>query len=272
MTAEVYRKRGRSVRREGQNLVWVDEAGEAVEDRGRFRTRTLDEAVEVAAPEAAGVEAAAREIESIVNAPLTIERLLVSEGVVTHEFGEVEWSETSRRVHLSISRPPLRVIFDLAQFQFDAIRTAAVALMRAGSERPAPRRIRLSAHVGAALLPFLAVQKSQTAAPRDGKGQPIEPHRVTNERPPNWFRPSYRVRPRRAWFHLRVEEFGEIDPDAPAAIALLASAGRREIRLLCVERDAVYPATVPMRPILAARPAEEWYPYGAGAFGAELIL
>jgi hypothetical protein len=272
VTAEVYRKRGRSVRREGQHVVWVDEAGEAVEDRGRFRTRTLAEAVEVAAPEAAGVEAASREIESIVEAPLTIERLLVSEGVVSHQFGEIEWSETSRRVHLSIARPPLRVIFDLAQFQFDAVRSAAVALMRAGTERPAPKRIRLPAHVGAALLPFLAVRKSQTEAPRDGKGQPIEQHRVTNERPPNWFRPSYRVRPRRAWFHLRAEEFGDIDPDAPAAIALLAPAGRREFRVLCAERGAVYPATIPMRPILAARPAEKWYPYGAGAFGAELML
>jgi len=272
VTAEVYRKRGRSVRREGQHVVWVDEAGEVVEDRGRFRTRTLDEAVEVAAPEAAGVEAAALEIESIAEGPLTIERLLVSEGVVSHQFGETEWSETSRRVHLSIARPPLRVIFDLAQFQFDAVRSAAVALMRAGTERPAPKRLRLAAHVGAALLPVLTIQKSQSPAPRDGKGQPIAEQRVTNGRPPNWFRPSYRVRPRRAWFHLRVEEFGEIESEAPAAIALLAPAGRREFRVLCVERGAVYPATIPMRPILAARPADDWYPYGAGAFGAELIL
>ncbi len=272
MTAQIYRKRGRSVRREGRHLVWVDEAGEAAEDGGRFRTQPLDESVDLAAPDAAAVEAAAQEIESLVEGPLTIERLFVSEGLVWHQFGETQWIETSRRVHLSIARPPLRAIFDLAQFEFGAVRRGLAALMRAGRERDVPKRVRFAEHVGAPLLPFLSTKKTQSSAPHDGKGQAIEEQPVTNERPPNWFRPSYRVRPRRAWFHLRVEGFGELDAEAPEAVVLLAPAGRTSIRALCVDRGEAYPATIPLRPILAARPAARWYPFGAGAFGAELML
>lgn len=272
MTAQIYRKKGRSVRREGQHLVWVDEAGEAAEDGGRFRTRPLEESVDLAAPDVSAVEAAAQEIESLVESPLTIERLFVSEGLVSHQFGDVNWSETSRRVHLSVARPPLRAIFDLAQFEFDAVRRGLAALMRASRERDSPKRVRLAGHVGAPLLPFLSTEKTQRFAPHDGKGQPIEEQPITNERPPNWFRPSYRVRPRRAWFHVRVVGFGELDPEVPEAVALLAPAGRESIRALCVDRGEVYPATIPLRPILAARPSARWYPYGAGAFGAELML
>jgi hypothetical protein len=95
---------------------------------------------------------------------------------------------------------------------------------------------------------------------------------VTTGQSPNWFRPSYRLRPRRAWFHLRAAPFGEIDDHIPEAIALLAPISEREIRVLCVDRDAVYPTTVRIHRIVAARPGETWYPYAAGAFGAELML
>jgi hypothetical protein len=272
VTAEIYRKRGRSVRREGNRLVWVDEAGEAVEDHSLFRTRALDEAVHLPAPHAVAVDEAALVIEAMVAPPLFVERLFISEGIVAHEFGGISWSETSWRVHLSIARPPLRAIFDLANFGFDTVRRAVLALTQAKDERQPPKRIRLREHVGAALLPFVPVEKFQSAAAHDGKGQPIMERRITDEQPPNWFRPSYRVRPRRAWFHQRVVAFGDLDPDVPEALALLAPPGRREIRVLCVDRGVVYPTTVPIRRVVAAKPTVAWYPYGAGAFGAEVML
>ena len=269
---EIYRKRGRSVRREGRYLVWADEAGEAFDEQAIFRTRTMDEAVDLPAPDAAAVVAAAREIEACIEPPLTIERMLVSDGIVAHQFGEVAWSESPRRVHLSIARAPLRILFDFADFHLDVVRRAADLLNRAGAERKPPERIRLADHVGAALVPFASVEKVQTAMGRDGRGQLIEERRWTPEAPPNWFRPSYRVRPRKAWFHLRLESLGQIDASVPEAIALLAPASRREIRVLCADGRDVYPTTIPIRPIIAVRPAGTWYPYGAGTFGAEVML
>jgi hypothetical protein len=269
--SEVYQKWGRSVRREGRHLVMVDEAGEAIEGDGVFRTRALGEDVDLDAPDTAAVEEATREIESIVAAPLSIERILVSEGSVRHRFADRTWRETARRVHVSVAHGALRAIFDLSEFQFDILRSGIAALARAGKERRAPKKIRLAEHIGAAVLAFTPVAKLQSAAPHDGKGEAILEQLAVHE-PPNWFRPSYRIRPRRAWFHLRVVSFGAVDGDLPEAVALLAPVSRGEIRVLCVEGKTVYPTTIPMRPIIAARPAAAWYPYGAGAFGAEMML
>ena len=269
--SEVYRKWGRSVRREGPHLVMVDEAGEAVEAGGIFRTRALGEDVDLRAPDTAAVEQAAREIESIATSPLSIERLLVSEGTVRHQFGDQTWTDTARRVHVSVASGPLRAIFDLAEFRFETLRSGIAALARVGKERKPPKKIRLAEHIGAALLAFAPLAKIQSAAPHDGKGEAILEQLALHE-PPNSFRPSYRIRPRRAWFHLRVAPFGVVESGLPAAVALLAPVSRRELRVLCVDGRSVYATTVPMRPIIAARPTSNWYPYGAGAFGAELML
>ena len=251
--SELYRKWGRSVRREGSRLVRVDEAGEAMENRTTFRTQPIEDMLELEAPDAEAVQAAAREIESIVKPPLIVERLFVSEGSIAHECDGVRWSETLRRVHVAIARPPIRALVDLAEFQFDAVKRIASALLRAGGERDAPKRIRLAENV-------------------DGKGQQVIERRVENEEPPNWFRPSYRMRPRRAWFHLRAAPFGRIDDAVPEGIALLAPIGERFISVLCIDGNRVFPTTVPIRRIAAARATETWFPYGAGAFGAELMF
>ena len=269
---ERYRKWGRSVRREGDRLVKVDEAGEATDDRGLFRTRAIEETVDLPQPDAKSVDAAARKIESIIKPPLVVERLFLSEGIVAHECDGIRWNETPRRVHISIARPPIRALIDLAEFQFELVDSIANALLRAGEERAAPRRIRLAEHVGAALLPSAKFDKSQSAAPYDGKGRPIAERRVTSSEPPSWFRPSYRLRPRRAWFHLKIDSFGHFDPQVPQAIALLAPIGDRVVRVLCIDGDHAYPTSVRIGRLVAARPTSTWYPYGAGAFGAEMML
>ena len=269
---ETYRKWGRSVRREGEHLVRVDEAGEAIEEGAVFRTRAIEETIDLATPDPEFVDATAREIRSMIQKPLMVERLFVSEAAIAHSCERTRWTESPRRIHLSIARPPIRALIDVAQFQLDPLRQIAAALIRAGDEREPPRRIRLAEHVGAALLPHIRVEKLQSAGAHDGYGRPIREWRITSDRPPNWFRPSYRIRPRRAWFHQRVDAFGEMDLDAPVAIALLAPIGEGAIRVLCAERNRVYPTTVPIRGVAAARATETWYPYGAGAFGAELML
>ena len=269
--SDVYRKWGRSVRREGGRIVSVDEAGEAYESNGAFHARPIDEARDFAAPDPKALDAATQEVESIVEPPLILERLFISEANVAHECNGVRWRENLRRVHVAIARPPIRAFIDLAEFRFDIVQRVAAAMMRVGGERSAPKRLRVAENVGAALLPILSMEKSQTAAEHDGMGLPVAAHRVEGD-PPNWFRPSYRMRPRRAWFHLRAEAAGSIDGDLPEAIALLAPADSERIAVLCVDGDRVFPAVVPVRKVLAAQAGVTWYPYGAGAFGAALMF
>ncbi|HJT16165.1 MAG TPA: hypothetical protein VJ853_02195, partial [Thermoanaerobaculia bacterium] len=140
---ELYRKWGRSVRREGDRLLRVDEAGEAIDDRRVFRARPLDEMISIDEPDADAVEGAAREIESIVR-PLTLERLFVSEANIAHECDGIAWQETHRRVHLSVARPPIRALVDLAGFRLDEVQRIVEALANAGGERDAPRRMRVA--------------------------------------------------------------------------------------------------------------------------------
>jgi hypothetical protein len=121
-------------------------------------------------------------------------------------------------------------------------------------------------------LPSLDIPVFQTAAAHDGKGHPIAESRVTSGVPPNWFRPSYRLRPRRAWFHLQAAPSGTIEETLPEAVALLAPVDGRRVRVLCVDGQDIYPATIDVTRVLAARPTSTWYPYSAGSFGAELML
>jgi hypothetical protein len=207
--------------------------------------------------------------------PLAIERLIVSAGIAKHETNGVTWTEESQRVHLSLVNPPLRALIDLASFDNATIETIARSLARAGEEREAPSRIRLAPNVSAALLPSLIGELAieQTGGGIDGKGQPIETRAVTSDPPPNWYRPGYAVRPVRAWLNLRALPFGSIDGSAPMAVALLAPADRTTLRVLCVDGDDVFPATVDASHIAGvSRDEPVWYPYAAGSFGAEMML
>ena len=113
----------------------------------------------------------------------------------------------------------------------------------------------------------------QSAGGFDGKGSAIETCDVSNGQWPNWYRPSYRVRPVLAPFSLRAAcEVTQIDEDLPRAIALLAPIERLTLSVLCVHGQDVFPATVRVARIDAVSEAVRWYPYGAGSFGAEMML
>jgi hypothetical protein len=90
--------------------------------------------------------------------------------------------------------------------------------------------------------------------------------------PPNWYRPSYRLRPLRAWHNLRALPFGAIDDRWPLAVALLAPPEKSSLRLLCTGADEAFAATVPLTSVRAVGETAAWYPYAAGAFGAEMLL
>jgi hypothetical protein len=272
---EIYRKRGRTVRYESGRLVRIAEAGEAVEENGAFACRPLGEVPSVDEPDAGPVLKAAREIEALASHPLSIERLLVSYGLAEHEMDGRRWSESIRRIHVAMTSGRLRALVDRSDFDLGPVRLIAEALPRAGARRDPPARLRLAPHVTAALLPALVgtMPMIQCAAGHDGKGYPVEEARVALPPWPNWYRPSYRVRPVRAPLHLRAAA-GEaaIDPRLPRAIALLAPVTGPSIDVLCVDGPAVYPTTFRAGRIEAVSGELTWFPYGAGALGCEAVV
>lgn len=274
--SEVYRKFGRTVRYENGTTIRVDEAGEAIEDARTFTCRPIARSVPLPEIDPRPLDETVREIRSIVRQPLVIERLIVSEGVAEHQFEDRRWRDSIRRLHVAITFQKLRALIDLGDFELDDVRLVAGALLRAEPRVHTEVRIRTAPNVSAALLPALIhlapnnIQLMQSAGGVDGKGLPIE----TSRGPwPNWYRPSYRVRPVRAPFSLRatcdVKDTGE---DLPRAIALLAPVERLTLEVLCIHGGEVYPATVRVARIDAVSDLARWYPYGAGSFGAEMML
>ncbi len=277
--SESYRKFGRTVRYENGTFIRVEEAGQAIEDGQAFSCRPITRSTTLSPIDTAELEQTVRDIEALVRPPLTVERLVVTEGVAEHEFEARKWRETIRRVHLSLAFRSTRALIDLGDFQLDDVQHIAAALPRITGEREAPSRVRLAPNVAAALLPSLIgvvppnLTLSQSGGGFDGKGQPIETREIRDEPWPNWYRPSYRSRPVRAPFHLRALcHVTKIDDDLPRAIALLAPPEPLMLRVLCVDREQVFPATVRVLRIDAVAEEARWYPYGAGSFGAEMML
>jgi hypothetical protein len=272
-----YRKWGRSVRYENGTVVRVEEAGEAVEEGGEFRAyphppsgHLLPLAREKEA--GAALSAAAASLSGLAGEGgrrpgegLAIERIVLTEGIAIHETNGITWTERTRRLHLSIVRAPFRMLIDQAHFDVDAALLDAFA--RLGRRREPPPRLRLAPRVSAAILHSLPIDLAQRAGEHpDGKGQPIDCRPVQGE-PPNWYRPSYRVRPLRAWFNLMALPFGKLDDAAPRAVARLDDGD-----VLCVDGGDVFATALPPGRILAVGGAEEWFPFGAGAWGADMLM
>lgn len=274
---EIYRKRGAVARWEGGTLIRVSECGVAIEDGDFFECRP--EAAN--APDAVGGDAILETVNHIrsIAGPVEIERLIVSEGIAFHEFEEKRWSDTTRRVHISLVHGHLRALLHLGSFETGDIERLAAAMKRAKEGmRPAPPRLRVAPPVVAALLPSLAgiappnVALVESAGSVDGKGEPVVEMKAE---PPwrYWYRPSYRMRPVRAPFDLRLEcDVDEIESERPIAIALLAPPDGLTLHVLVDDGSEAYPTRVRITRIDAVSRTRTWYPYGAGAYGAELML
>jgi hypothetical protein len=262
----IYRKHGRSIRREHGTLIRVSESGWAREEGTLFECGPLGEAL-------SAIDDLAPLVLTVPD-NVTVERLIVTRGVAEHEYGDARWSEETSRVHVALTRGPLRAIIDSTLEQAGDIATIAEALAHAElEERAAPPRLRLAANVTAALLPALIgveppnVRLVQSAGAIDGYGQHVEEDTIT------FYRPSYRVRPVRMPFDLRLEcDVNEIERDRPVAIALLGPVESLVLAVLIRDGERVYPARVRVSRIDAVSNERVWYPYGAGSFGADLML
>ena len=254
----IYRKQGHVVRWENGTLIRVTESGAAREEGDLFECWPERERRAGFSPplpwEGDGLKPVLR--------LHTLERLIVSRGYAEHEYGEHTWSEHTHRFHAALVRDQLRALVD----RLEDLAPIAEALERAESEREAPKHLRLAPNVTAALLPFLKDAR-QTAGGVDGYGNPV------TETSANFYRPSYRVRPVRMPFNLRLEhDVTVIDEELPRAIALLAPASGTTLRVLVEDKTSVYPSTVTVTKIAAVSDQRIWYPYGAGSFGAEMML
>ncbi|HYC91930.1 MAG TPA: hypothetical protein VEO54_22145 [Thermoanaerobaculia bacterium] len=251
----IYRKRGHVVRWENGTLLRVTESGAAREEGALFECWP-ERRAGFSPPlpwEGDGLKPVLR---------FHTERLIVTRGYAEHEYGDNRWTEETHRFHASLVHHHLRALVDREE-DFEPI---ASALQRAESEREAPNHLRLAPNVTAAVLPFLK-QARQTAGGVDGYGNPV------TETSASFYRPSYRLRPVHMPFNLGIEHgVTAIDEDLPRAVALLAPAGGLTLRVLIEDRQAVYPATISVTKIEAVARERVWYPYGAGSFGAEMML
>ena len=253
----IYRKHGSVVRRENGTLIRVTECGVAREQGELFECLPAGCDHEAETPASDEFTAELEAIRGVL-----FERVILTHGIARHECEGRVWREETRRFHASIVRGRLRALVD----RIEDVHAIAEALARAGSEREAPAHLRLAPNVTAAVLPFLP-QAKQTAGGVDGYGHPV------TETSASFYRPSYRVRPLRMPFNLRLEhESDAIDADLPRAVALLAPADGLTLRVLIEEKTRVYPGTVRVAAIRAVSREAVWYPYGAGSFGAEMML
>jgi hypothetical protein len=256
----IYRKRGHVERWENGTLIRVSECGAAREEGELFECWP-DESTSRRVGESVTVDDAVSALRH-----LRCERLILSRGIAEHEYGERTWREETDRLHASIVNGPFRALVDSTTGRLDDLLSIAHALTRLEGERDAPRHLRLAPNVSAAVLPFLEDAR-QSAVGVDGYGEPI------NETSINFYRPSYRVRPVRMRFNLGLEhENATIDGDLPRAIALLAPVAGRELRVLIEEKTRVYATTIRVGEVRAVAAERVWYPYGAGSFGAEMML
>jgi hypothetical protein len=258
----IYRKRGAVARWENGTLIRVAETGVAIE-RG--------EVFECHPERSEGPPSI--EPPPHIHVEGNVERLILTSGVAEHEYGDIRWREETKRLHLSLTHKKERVLIDQADFDTTHIARVAEALTRMGEERAAPPRLRLAKNVTAALIPWLAgiappnVRLIQTAGGKDGYGDDVLEHTA------NWFRPSYRVRPVQAPMNLRLEcNVTAIDENRPQAIALLRPVDGLTLRVLIEDGPRVYPAVVRVTRIDAVANERTFYPYGAGSFGAEMML
>ncbi|HUP46585.1 MAG TPA: hypothetical protein VM779_13850 [Thermoanaerobaculia bacterium] len=269
---EVYRKRGSVVRYDHGTFIHVSEAGQAVEEDGLFRCEPWRDADRLPEIDDAALREVVRNVRSSVS--VTIERLVATDGLADHELGERTWRETSRRVHLSLVNGRHRVLLDEGSFDVREIERLAGLFGRIGKERDAPPRIRLAPRVMAAITPMVAgvappnVTIEQAAGGLDGKGLPIE--HASAPPWPNWYRPSYRVRPHRAPLNMTVRcSVTAVDASLPQGVALLAPPRGLEMRLLCVDGTAVFPATLRLARIDAISTAVAWFPVETGVWAGE---
>jgi hypothetical protein len=270
---EIYRKRGSVVRYENGVLVHVTESGEATEDGARFHCGPSGGSAALPQRDPAHVRAVVSAIHASLPAA-SIERIVVIDGNAEHEFGGRTWSDATQRIHLSMVSASLRVVIDEGSFDTSDFGAISAALRRAGAPRSAPKRLRLAPRVTAALLPSLLGATPPNCAIEqrpggvDGKGRDIAA--TSGPDWPNWYRPSYRVRPRRLPIDIALRcNAVDFDPDLPRAIALLGPPDGMTLHVLCDDGGESFATRIEVARIDGVGAPLTWHPVAAGVWAGE---
>ncbi|HUF16796.1 MAG TPA: hypothetical protein VMS12_01990 [Thermoanaerobaculia bacterium] len=320
---ETYRKQGHTTRLEqrgpSEAIIHTAEHGEASIADGVFRARTLSSSREPSVRDSTPVEACLRAVEQMIAPPLVLERSTVLEGIADHWWtdgeAEREWQERNARAHVTVLHPERRVRLatslggaQLDQIDMRPLERAIAALAGLDREAPPPGQLNLALEpiIAAELWPVILETSERNSAfrlseagsvhirqgshphlSRDGTGEEI--HRVTllNSKGaaafPNVFRPSYRIRPVRAPFHLEAAGIPTARA-APECIGVAAltpvspDGGFLSVTLLCNSASGTFTGRISMpleewlQRLTAADSEPVWFPVGAGSYGQRILI
>lgn len=321
---ETYRKRGSTTRLERRGtlatILQTAEHGEATIGDGVFRARTISSAAEPEVLNQSAVQATGSAIEALIKPQLMLERATLLEGVADHWWtdGESErrWVESNARAHVTILHPERRVrcSMSLGGARLEMLDlgplAAAVQALTASEWMTRPSEIldvALEPVVTAELWPALlrmidghqearrqaneGLEIRQGTHPDfsiDGIGQTIQRRSLSEVDGlaafHNVFRPSYRIRPVRAPFHL--ESAGLRRASATPKLRVVAvlsgfstNAGMLGIPVLCTAGSGSFTGTISMtleewleRLSVCDNEESEWFPVGAGSHGRRVVV
>lgn len=274
-----YSKQGVAVRYENGVVVTARESGEAWLEGDVFHARPTAHPAASLDVDAAPVLAVVERIRSVLPSHVTIERLIASDGIAEHQYGERTWRDATRRLHASLVNGRERMLIDCGDFDVENVLESVALFGSIGPEGEPPPELRLAPRVAAAVVPMFLHDPpagvTLLQAPRgvDGNGEPVVGTRL--ESPPwqNTWRPSYRVRPVRVPMHVMAEhDHREIDSSLPVAVALLRAPSSRLLRVMIRDGRRCWASEIVVERIRAIGEAQEWYPFHAGSFGAEMVL
>lgn len=313
---ETYTKRGVSVRieRSGRltSTVVTREHGVAMRERGQFHAESRGERTLASAPDVGGATDVARSLAALAGGRVAIERLTVASGVAEHTLVDGEtnttWSEEIARAHVSLvnREASLRVGVDIGAVRAAelplhvAIETASALRLVAAGHLPSVGSVELSPAVAAALWRFLAghpalvegsrLRLTQSAHPTwslDGIGKEIQQREISAGSPSSLFRPSYRIAPVPAWFHVSAALKGPRRSRSRRKPPMRAIALVRPFRLTRTSVSARVLVAMETASLVVELdiPREElastvvrmsgdaiWFPFEGGAFGRDTLL
>ncbi|MFN2238163.1 MAG: hypothetical protein ABR524_02115 [Thermoanaerobaculia bacterium] len=300
----VYLKRGESVRlnfcRGLRTLASTLERGAAGMREGRFFSASLAPDLPWTLP-VEPVEAIEDGIRSMVPRGAQVERLEILLGTSHHVLGETEWSEAHSRVFLACFDARTRSRVEIlrggatpAELDLRGIAASLRSWHHPGDPRES-EAVELGGPVTAALAAHFAatgsvppevplIQEPHPSFPLDGNGERIERFDAAGSRRADWpnvDRPSYRVPPRPAILHARLESVA--DDSAPPELRAVEPLGGVRFRAGAVELETLMEGVggsfranlrIPLSSFANLGRADDairWFPVGAGAWGETLV-
>lgn len=300
-------------------ILQTAEYGEATIGHGVFRARTLSSTAEPQVLDPSTVETSSTAIEALIEQEVMLERATLLEGIANHWWtdGECErtWRESNARAQVTILHPERRIrcAMSLGGAHLEKLDlsplAAAIEALTAPEWMPCPSElldVTLEPVVTAELWPALLGMIDRLREKRrpgnegleirqgthpdfsvDGIGQSIQRGSLSELNAPaafpGVFRPSYRIRPVRAPFHLESAGLrrASVTPELRVVAGLSGfstGAGMLSLPVLCTAGPVSFTGTISMTleewlERMSVPDAEsQWFPVGAGSHGRRVVI